>query len=961
MAVIRPTLIVGIGTTGLEMLEDLENLWIITFGEKMPSIFQLVVLETNRTYANPTPLGESQIMVVNIGQESTTVAKNKVRARLGRYPFWLEGVERIAGRPLEQVGASTVGGSYHIRALGRLSLWASWDDFSATLMPALGQIKPATNPAGFAQARNFFTRFRDTVSNEPVAYVVGSSGGGTGSGIVIDIGHYLYDKVSENLLGILLLPIQDAQHLNTSSLDGKAKLANTSATLKELLFYLDQKTCDDSEDPSWPNNLPRTAGIPYKLIYLEGSLELGRGFEELERIIAFRLFMGLLGLTHQVLAGGLGGAGLGALSTRFVTSGLTAFYHPRREIVEASASILGVQLINNLTKEVNAEEAKQEMRVWISDALENGLKILSGAAHRPEDDIETEVGRFRSGELRNLEQLESVLKPKFSAGGSYLGILDGNSSRVLDRFRERLEGKLIEITNQKKSLRWAEEAAKGLSSVIDEVLAYWDDIGVPRDDSDASLQAAVENRFKALRDVGGGLNPFDFNSTKLGKYYEVVEERLNGLLSLVKAYRLRRALNELKNYAQVRFQDIQTERQSLEDDVKNILLNEPTILRTHIDAGAAMLLPVYATGIFEGDVGTTMGNTIGFVVAVNQTHAGGLTVTVNQTPLDFGQIQTFLDAAFRSQTAQTWIPGDIWAIIHPSGGRTEPKDIALNIKVNLINHNVLSGKVPGVNVTSVAARRTDDAVNLARSAESGLLSLDQNRLGVPTYVIRGVLGKDDGSLAPIVTNRSLAPLGLQIFASDALRDFVAFCIEKGNLSSDLLIDPPVWQHEYDDPDIKNSFVLHTFDLEGCAKLGEMRELVQMALHLLITYNNAGIPTLSHATSIFTVQPNAVPPPDNKVVFNIPPLTPPLEVLDPIGGSDIGNVVKELAFNPTWETQFKNELRTALNNPNNARPTLERRFNNIAPILGTQKAAELRRKYFGDAAANIPSLVDSARR
>jgi hypothetical protein len=821
MAIIRPTLIVGIGTTGLEMLEDLENLWIITFGERMPSIFQLVVLETNRTYANPTPLGASQIRVVNIGQGNITQAKNIVRQNLGDDPFWLEGVERIAGRPLENVRNSTAGGSYHIRALGRQSLWASWNGFAGTLNAALNQIRPHTNPAGFAQAGNFFGRFGDTVDTNPVAYVVGSSGGGTGSGIVIDIGHYLYNWVNGDLLGILLLPVQDLQHLNLTQVDGQAKLANTHATIKELLFYLDQRTCGDAEDSKWPNNLQRNPGIPYKLVYLEGSLQLGRRFEEVERIIAFRLFLGLLGLTHQVLAGGLGGAGLGALQTRFVTSGLTAFYHPRREIVEASASILGVQLIDILIGEVNKEEAKQEMRVWISDVLEDGLTRLSGTTNRPEDDIEREVDRFIRGEL-NIVKLETALKPKFSVGGYYLGILDGNLPTVSDKFRTQLNEKLIEITNQKKSLRWAEEAAMGLPDVIGEVFKHWGEVGVPGNDAD--LQKTVEERFKSLREVGGGVNPFDFGPLQLGKYYEVIDERLLEILKLVEAYKLRRALNELQTYAQTRSQDIQAKRVNLENNVRNIILSEPTRLKAHIDAGATMLLPVYATNDIEGDVRATIGNTIGIVA------------TVAQTPLDFGQVQTFLDAAFRSEPAQTWIPNNIWDIIYPSGGRISPQDIALNIKVNLINHNTLRAKVPDVNVTNAAGQKTTDAVNLANSAESGLLMLDATKLGVPTYIVRGVLGKDGGNLNPIVAIPGLTPLGLQIFASDALSDFVAFCIEKGNLSLDLLADgPSVWEAWYNNPTLKNNFVLHTFDLEGCAKLEEIREFVQMALHLLITY------------------------------------------------------------------------------------------------------------------------------
>ena len=954
MATIRPTLIVGIGTTGLEILEDLENLWIVTFSTKIPSIFQLVVLETNRTYANPTPLGESQIKVINIGQDNITKAKNIVRDGLHRDPFWLEGIESLAGRSLENVRNSTAGGSYHIRGLGRQSLWASWHSFSDTLNTALSQINSSINAPGFIEAQNFFNKFGDNVDNNCVAYVVGSSGGGTGSGIFIDIGHYLRGHFGNNgtVFGMLLLPIQDAAHLNLNQIDGKIKLANTAATLEELMFYLDQRSCGETEDLVWPNNLPRYHNLPYDLIYLEGSLQLGRRFTDIERAIAFRLFLGLFGISHQVIAGGSGGAGFGTLKQRFVTSGLTAFYHPRREIVEASASILGVQLINDLTSSVGSEEPKVEMRKWLSDAVENWIAGLSGTVSRPEDDIKKEVDRLQKGECKNLAELNAELEPRFLPGphGRYLGILDGNLLEISNRLKTQFGEKLIDIANQHKSLMWAKESASGISDVIDEIFNHWNEIGVPV--NEPSLPEAVKKHFEALKDVGSGVNPFDFGAARLGKYHDVIYERLIWLLKLIKAYKLRKALNDLKTDSETRSKAITTEMQNLEN-VKSFLLNEPARLHFHIQAGSTMLLPVYSTGIFEGDVGTTIGNAIGVTVIVNQVPGGGFTVTANNVFLDFGRIPDFLAAIFGGEIEKSWIPDDIWSMLHPGSGRNTFKDIALGIKANLINHVALTEKVPDVNVTSVAGQRGADAINLANGARTGFLDLDAKKQGESTPIISGVLGRDSGNLQPIATNlatnSSLNPLGIKTFASDALKDFVAFCFEAGNISLDLLMDYPVWQNWYNDPVLKHDYLLNTFDLNGCIKIEKMRELVQMALHLLITYrDNDYIPILSHAGTIFTAK-------NGKVVFSS--LIPPIEVSDPINGSDINKAVKVLASNPNLEANFKNNLKIALNNPVNGIATLQDRLSKLYQILGPQKIAELQRKYFGDAATNVTGLLN----
>jgi len=930
MATIRPTLILGIGTTGLEILEDLENLWVVTFGEKIPSIFQLVVLETNRTYASPTPLGESQIRVINIGKDNITNAKNIVRGNLRRDPFWLEGVERVAGRSLEKVRNSTVGGSYHIRALGRQSLWTSWQDFSNTLNTSLGQIKSNTNPGGFIEARKFFDRYRDNVAGDPVAYVVGSSGGGTGSGIFIDIGHYLSSQFgsSGNIFGMLLLPIEDRSHLDMTQENGKVKLANTFATLQELLFYFDQRTCGDTEDKVWPSTHERFHIIPYDLVYLLGSLQLRRQFEDVEKVIAFRLFLGLFGLSDNVINGGLGGTGLDSLgSDRFVTFGLTAFYHPRREIVEASASILGVQLIENLVSSVGAEGPKTEIRQWLSDALGTWIKGLSGTENRPEDDIKKEVDRLREGKYKKIDDLVAELKPRFLSGthGRYPGILDGNLPGISSDLKTQFGKKLIDSANQHKSLMWAKESASGISDVIDEILNYWNKIGVP--ENEASIPEIVERHFDALKDVGSSANPFDFSAARLGKYYEVIYERLTGLLDLIKAYKLRRTLNELKAESENRSGEITKGIQDIEN-VKGILIEEPDKLRSHIQSGSKMLLPVYSTDVFEGDVGKTIGNAIG--------------ITVNTYP-NLGQIPNFLTSIFGAETERTWIPENIWSMLHPGSGRSTSNDIALSIKSSLISHLALTStnKVPDVDVTNTAKQREADVLSLAGGARDGFLSLDANKQGGHTYIIKGILGKDSDNLSPIVKNPNLSNFGLQTFASDALRDFLAFCFEEGQISLSWLIDHPVWQNWYNDTKIKHDYLLNTFDLDGCTRIEKMREFVQMALHLLITYsfsNNIAIPVQSHAVSIFTVQ-------SGKVIFSF--LTPPMEVLDPVKGSDIGIIVKALAFNSNFEMTFMNNLRAFLNNPANNHNILENRLDGFWQVLGAQKVAELRKKYFGE--------------
>jgi hypothetical protein len=936
MATIRPTLILGIGTTGLKILEELEKLWIITFSQPMPSIFQLVAIDTEEKSAQRTSLGNSQIQVINIGV-NTALAKTTLGQNLGRDPFWLRDVEeKIIRRVtpvnpniqrLEHVRNVSIGGAWNIRSLGRLSLWGSWVNFTNLLNVALGQMKLAT-PQVFQEAAAFFGAYGDNVVPQSVAYVVGSTGGGTGSGIVIDIGHHLIGKVN-NRFGIFLLPVNDPQVLDMTILAGRAKPANTYATLEEMRFYFDQNTCGNAEDPVWSDNNARNSGIPYDLVYLVGSLQIGMRFKEMWRIIAFRLFLGMLGLTDHLINGGLGGAGLGALTkSRWITTGLTAFYRPKREIEESSASILGAQLVNELTKTVNPGDVKQEKDEWISKVLEEVVIQLSGADNPPEVQIAAQIQSLRGGE-KSWKDFEDGEKPKFKEKGSYYVTIEGNLEEASNNLNNRFDGNLRELTNQKQSLRWAEEAARALAEgteqihcVADEVLEYWDKIRVPKNDDE--LNTKVEDTFKELRNISGVFGP-----RPLGEYYEVIFERLNGLLTQVKEFKLRGTLANLKAYVGEHYRKIQELRQSLETVVKDKLLSDPSSLKAHIQVGATMWHPVYGTGSLEDDVKATIGTIL-------QKDA-----VIRQIPLDFGNVEKFLGQVSKIEDlSRRWIPGNLWDTLHPhpsDSSRQDPteEEIALSIREQLSSHNNISAKAPRVNVSNAANQNRAQAIALANSAEGGLLDRDPNV--IPTPVIRGILASDMANLGGIIDATNLRPLVIH-----ALEDFVAFCVEQGDISINWLNDLNVWRNWYQNAEVRKTFLLHTFDLEGYAKLGEVRDRVQMALHLLIEYTPTGIPQLPCSPALFNVQPGG------RVLFQQLNLT--VQAADVINGGDsLEMVVERLADNPNLYTQFRQTLIAALKTPHNSGAELQKRLNNLenTNVIDAQKATSLRMKYFGD--------------
>jgi serine/threonine protein kinase len=250
----RPSIFIGIGGTGGLVLSHLRRKLSERFGniDSVPSL-QLLCLDTDvrsLQEGNPQPaatLRGSQILPISLRQpqeyrqDSDTILEWLNRRWLFNIP-----------RSLRTEG---------IRALGRLALV---DNFAA-VTDALHHTLTSATRAESVEASSETTQ-QEFVQQDPRIFVIASTAGGTGSGVVLDLGYLLramlreLDFGDEQLHGVLLH--STSRRANERDL----AIANTMSLLNELRHY-----SSPSGYPGEPScNLPALVGdsVPFRQRYL---------------------------------------------------------------------------------------------------------------------------------------------------------------------------------------------------------------------------------------------------------------------------------------------------------------------------------------------------------------------------------------------------------------------------------------------------------------------------------------------------------------------------------------------------------------------------------------------------------------------------------------------------------------------------------------------------------------------
>ncbi|MDJ0844571.1 tubulin-like doman-containing protein [Crocosphaera sp.] len=281
-----PTVLVGVGGTGAEILSRIRRLVEETYGslEAFP-ILSFLVVDTDKDYkiSNPEAGGsklkdhEKHWASVSGKQVSDMVSS------MEQYPW----IDRWFPRELERNITSLEAGAGQIRACGRFALFCNYHDIRDKFLGAVNRVK--------GRETFMLDRYNIKVSTNAInVFVTGSLSGGTGSGMLIDIG-YCVRKWLEGEGSPLVTAIVPMPQAFAGIKVGDRVLANGYAAMMELSYFSDYRTeynCQFSKNLA---DEVRSNRAPFDFTYLVGTKNGESDFklDQIREMIAQNIFLDL--------------------------------------------------------------------------------------------------------------------------------------------------------------------------------------------------------------------------------------------------------------------------------------------------------------------------------------------------------------------------------------------------------------------------------------------------------------------------------------------------------------------------------------------------------------------------------------------------------------------------------------------------------------------------------------------
>ena len=462
---INPSIFVGIGTTGLRILEALRRLFYEEFGVAGLPCFRYVVLETDRNNEPndsflPHPPAEGE----RINLIPITIPDLEAVKKTPELLEWLdERTLRFSSRGYET-------GAGHRRQAGRLCLWENWASVRDAITGAVQDVRTpqAREEAGRFLRQDYFARRHPQmalptgplVDPVPRVYLTGTLCGGTCSGIFLDVAFFfrsllqvrsrsnLRDVGASEIIGLFTIP--DTFYVQRE--EGLPHVASCWAALLELDFYTKDETVYELRFPNQPRFMTREP--PFTTVYLVSKQHMGRaGFteddeESLPQMCAMNLFTEVvagMAATKAANRVNLPSAGSGFFQVNqaghiraFSSFGLSAIWYPRYRITKAICRRLGEMMANEWLGDTRFQPQKVEEAVrsdweavlnWARGSLLGTVHDAHCPKHLP--NLVTELfnkrwPEFKAASRDGLEAIiqdfpggDTTLSQRFAPGGEY--------------------------------------------------------------------------------------------------------------------------------------------------------------------------------------------------------------------------------------------------------------------------------------------------------------------------------------------------------------------------------------------------------------------------------------------------------------------------------------------------------------------------------------------------------------
>lgn len=525
---INPSLLVGLGTTGTDILMELRRLIFEEFGEPGLPLIKMVGIETdNRKQTKDRDINIDynidyhKIEMVHIGISDTQFIHEMLT--YGTPVFHKDLKDWLDPEVLKL--ASYSHGARHIRMAGRLCLWLAWDNVRATLNQAYNSLLADRNKLRTEHIlKSYFERKNIPVqaidNRNPLVTVVGTFCGGTCSGTFIDVAYLLRDIIKSHgkqpaVTGIFTVPSKNM----TDDVKRRIDAINCYTSLFELDYYhnpntkMEREILTQEESPNLFKIQPIRNGNtiedkdpPFNHVIIvspTGQSEKGTSLtlvgqdgkidpEPLNFMIALNLFMDIGAEVYQRKAAVL--ADLQAIPSfreipkhgvghaQFMSAfGLSALWYPKYKIVQAVAIKLAIELLDSWladSKEEDNEAAKKAVQTFphldLFSSVEQQASFNKLISSKKESILNTDIYNF----VNNIKELTypngtnilDQIKPGSSLFEEYNNQLQANIDTAKNNLLEFFYRLLNQLSSNFTSIDGVEKCLKYLDAELSNLI-----------------------------------------------------------------------------------------------------------------------------------------------------------------------------------------------------------------------------------------------------------------------------------------------------------------------------------------------------------------------------------------------------------------------------------------------------------------------------------------------------------
>lgn len=523
----KTTLIIGIGSTGLNIIEEAQQYHYEFIGKNKPGKnVEYLYLETDiSNKSRSTAGGKSKINPVFVDFTDIDVDIKQYRKKMGPKVEWIPPVEYL------ESGNIGAGG---MPAFGRLSMWKKYnfDNLKSTIL-------------------NKFSAINGDSST--LIYVVGTLTGGTGSGLSVDIAYLLQEilpQCANNIQALFLLPDEASFSKN------KSLHENTFSALSAIDHYT--KIGNDF-NIKWPDGTPEKTftSPPYQMVqFLSQNFSNGnapiRNLGELVKVAGMRVLMSILNtnttsdnLFESVLSKRRADQhGNGTFDT-YNSFGFKMIQYPKAQLKELLSITISSKLINSvvdaenfITKSGAKKPIVSQLKTFQKNSIDDFEKIIESSLSifdnitTPEgmiisEDMENIVGQIISGKLLKDDKGEMHSKFNTVNTNSYYGLFSSNSSIFRNSMIDQLNDYAESVTERYKNLVITRLHIEKIADYIDELIVFYADrykLNGDENKWDNFLGIKIDELFQHKVD-------FDLTFTKR-KYYNFIMLQLKEVLKL---------------------------------------------------------------------------------------------------------------------------------------------------------------------------------------------------------------------------------------------------------------------------------------------------------------------------------------------------------------------------------------------------------------------------------------------